>query len=125
MSMTIKELLGSCSQLLWVQLDTSLHSIGKRSESPTMARVASACYEKVRDGVDGRLVPSHDETALGSALIEVLSDAALRERMSANARNRVAERFRLGDMIEAYEQVLAGVVRRKMQARGSRAQELV
>lgn len=34
-----------------VQLDTSLHSIGKRSESPAIARVATSCYEKVRDGV--------------------------------------------------------------------------
>lgn len=34
-----------------VQLDTSLHSIGKRSESPAIARVAASCYEKVRDGV--------------------------------------------------------------------------
>jgi type II secretory pathway component PulF len=34
-----------------VQLDTSLHSIGKRSESPAIARVASSCYDKVRDGV--------------------------------------------------------------------------
>lgn len=34
-----------------VQLDTSLHSIGKRSESPVIARVASSCYDKVRDGV--------------------------------------------------------------------------
>lgn len=34
-----------------VQLDTSLHSIGKRSESPAIARVATTCYEKVRDGV--------------------------------------------------------------------------
>ena len=33
-----------------VQLDTSLHSIGKRSESPAIARVASSCYDKVRDG---------------------------------------------------------------------------
>lgn len=93
--------------------------------SAIVATAVSGTPELVRDGVDARLVPSHDETALGSALIEVLSDAALRERMSVNARNRVAERFRLGDMIEAYEQVLAGVVRRKMQARGNRAQELV
>ncbi len=34
-----------------VQLDSALHSIGKRSESPAIARVASTCYEKVRDGV--------------------------------------------------------------------------
>lgn len=34
-----------------VQLDTSLHSIGKRSESPAIARVASSCYDKVRDGM--------------------------------------------------------------------------
>lgn len=34
-----------------VQLDTALHSIAKRSESPAIGRVASSCYEKVRDGV--------------------------------------------------------------------------
>jgi len=34
-----------------VQLDTSLHSIGKRSESPAIARVASSCYDRVRDGM--------------------------------------------------------------------------
>lgn len=34
-----------------VQLDSALHSIGKRSESPAIARVAASCYEKVRDGV--------------------------------------------------------------------------
>jgi len=34
-----------------VQLDVSLQSIGKRSESPAIGRVASACYDKVREGV--------------------------------------------------------------------------
>lgn len=34
-----------------VQLDSALHSIGKRSESPAIRRVAIASYEKVRDGV--------------------------------------------------------------------------
>ncbi len=34
-----------------VQLDIALHSIGRRSESPAIARVANACYERVRDGV--------------------------------------------------------------------------
>lgn len=34
-----------------VQLDAALHSIGKRSESQAISRVAGACYEKVRDGV--------------------------------------------------------------------------
>ncbi|MDF1824045.1 MAG: type II secretion system F family protein [Verrucomicrobiales bacterium] len=34
-----------------VQLDTALNSIGKRSESPAIRRVAADCYGKVRDGV--------------------------------------------------------------------------
>ncbi len=34
-----------------VQLDAALNSIGKRSESPAIGRVAASCYEKVRDGV--------------------------------------------------------------------------
>lgn len=34
-----------------VQLDSALHSIGKRSESPAIARVAASCHDKVRDGV--------------------------------------------------------------------------
>ncbi len=33
-----------------VQLDASLNSIAQRSESPVIARVAGACYERVRDG---------------------------------------------------------------------------
>lgn len=33
-----------------VQLDTALKSIGARSESPAIGRVAASCYEKVRDG---------------------------------------------------------------------------
>jgi type II secretory pathway component PulF len=34
-----------------VQLDTALRSIGSRSESPAIARVANQCYDRVRDGV--------------------------------------------------------------------------
>lgn len=34
-----------------VQLDTALKSIGGRSETPVIGRVANLCYERVRDGV--------------------------------------------------------------------------
>lgn len=89
-----------------------------------VATAVSGTPELVRDGSDARLVPPHDEAALGAALIAVLSDAALRARMTASARSRVVECFRLADMIEAYEHMLTEVIGGKTKTRGSGAQDL-
>ena len=61
----------------------------------------------MRDGIDARLIPARDAGALSRALVEVLSDPALRERFTISARQRVWERFGLHRMISEYEATLS------------------
>ena len=74
-----------------VQLDTSLHSIGKRSESPAIARVASSCYDKVRDGVPLATAlrlssPSFNELYCNLVSAGEVSEGALLNRCMEKAR---------------------------------------
>lgn len=56
-----------------------------------------------RDGVTGRVVPPDDPEVLASAIRELLSDEALRERMGRAARARVCAEFALETMIDRIE----------------------
>lgn len=60
---------------------------------PVVASATGGLLDIVEDGVTGIHVPPGDATALRAALERLLGDAALRERMGAAARARVAERF--------------------------------
>lgn len=71
-----------------------------------VATAVSGTPELVRDGIEARLVPARDVSSLANALIEVLSDAELRGRLSAQARVRVSENFGLDRMIDQYEGAL-------------------
>ncbi len=42
----------------------------------------------VRDGIDGRIVPSRDPEALANAIAEIVEDRQKREQMSRAARDR-------------------------------------
>jgi len=57
---------------------------------PLVLSDAGAHPSLVEDGVDGRLVPAGDPRALAAALLELLGDAALRERFALAARQRAA-----------------------------------
>jgi len=72
-----------------------------------VATSVSGTPELVRDGIDARLIPARDAGALSRALVEVLSDPALRERFTTSARQRVWERFGLHRMISEYEATLS------------------
>lgn len=61
---------------------------------PVIATRVPGCVDAVVDGVTGRLVAAGDDQQLREALAELLGDAALRERLGAQARQRVRERFR-------------------------------
>jgi glycosyltransferase involved in cell wall biosynthesis len=74
-----------------------------------VATAVSGTPELVRAGMEARLVPARDQEALADALIEVLPDAELRQRLTAAARKRVIERFPLSRMIDSYEEMLSGV----------------
>jgi glycosyltransferase involved in cell wall biosynthesis len=60
----------------------------------------------------GRMVPPHDPPALAEALVELLSDAAKREAMSAASRQRHAEHFGIERMVAATAEVYAAALRR-------------
>jgi glycosyltransferase involved in cell wall biosynthesis len=70
--------------------------------------VASDCLhgpaEIITNGVNGLLVPPSDDQALSRAMLRVLTDQALRERLSANGRAR-AEDFQARTIASAYERL--------------------
>jgi glycosyltransferase involved in cell wall biosynthesis len=49
--------------------------------------------ETMEDGVTGRLVPPGDPKALATALLGLLGNAGVRERLGRNGRSQVLERF--------------------------------
>jgi glycosyltransferase involved in cell wall biosynthesis len=75
---------------------------------PVIATDAGGMAEQIEDGKSGRLVPRADERALAEALLDVAADRALRDRLGAAARERVAQRFSLAGMVEAYAGILFG-----------------
>ncbi len=62
---------------------------------PVVVTTVGANPDVVRDGVDGRVVPSHDPEALAAALEELIRDPQLRVRMGTSARARAAEGYDL------------------------------
>jgi glycosyltransferase involved in cell wall biosynthesis len=58
---------------------------------PVVASRIGGIPEIVRDGVEGLLVPPADPGALARALERIVGDAALRERLAANARRRARD----------------------------------
>ncbi len=66
---------------------------------PVVASRTGGVPELVDDGVTGVLVPPCDPAALTEAVCSLLEDAALRQRMSRAARERVQERFRVESVV--------------------------
>jgi glycosyltransferase involved in cell wall biosynthesis/ribosomal protein S18 acetylase RimI-like enzyme len=60
---------------------------------PLVVTDVRGCREVVRQGTEGILVPAGDATQLADALIQLLTDSELRERMGIAARARVIESF--------------------------------
>lgn len=68
-----------------------------------------AAREIVRDGIDGRLVPPEDPSALAAALAALMSDPEARARLSARA-GEVVARFSSERVLDLWEQALHRVV---------------
>ncbi len=60
---------------------------------PIVATALGGLPELVSDGVNGRIVPGGDETALADALAELCLDASLARELGAAGRRIVTERF--------------------------------
>lgn len=76
---------------------------------PVVATDASSLPEIVRDGVEGRLVPPRDPTALACALIELARDPAQRQRLGTAGQRRVRDQFTLDQMLIRHEALLREV----------------
>jgi len=69
---------------------------------PVVATKVGGTVEAVKDGETGILVPPSNPKALGRAILELLKDSGLRERLTKNAYALVKERFTTGPMVNSY-----------------------
>ena len=75
--------------------------------TPVVATAVGGIPEVVVDGETGLLVPPRDPDALAHAILRLLEDRALRERMGAAGLARVRERFTAEAMVERTLQAYA------------------
>ena len=81
-------------------------------EKPVVAGRSGGLVDAVEDGVTGILVDPEDPAAVAEALIALLSDSALAERMGQAGRERVLARFTwekvIGDARRVFEEAVGG-----------------
>ena len=70
---------------------------------PVIATAVGGVPELVEDGVTGILVPSRDPQALAQAILRLVKDPDLRQRMGKAAQERALERFDIARTAREYE----------------------
>jgi glycosyltransferase involved in cell wall biosynthesis len=71
--------------------------------TPAVATHVGGIPEQILDGVDGFLVPHAEHEAVAHALERLFVDPAAAKQMGARAAHKVAERFHMGAMVDAYQ----------------------
>lgn len=79
-------------------------------EIPCVATWITGIPELIRHGTDGWLVPPADEEQLADAIVRLMDDAELRQRLGRSARARVQEKYNLVRNTER----LAEIYRRRL-----------
>lgn len=87
---------------------------------PTVSTLSAGTPEAVTDGETGLLVPERDEGALAAALIRLLRDAPLRERLARAGRRVVVERFDAAAQARALETLYDRVAEQALSGPGRR-----
>ncbi|HVM97367.1 MAG TPA: glycosyltransferase family 4 protein [Candidatus Acidoferrales bacterium] len=72
---------------------------------PVVASRIEGLAEVVADGESGRLVAPGDSGALATAMLELLDDASLRERLGRQAEERAVRQFSWTAHLDAYEEL--------------------
>lgn len=75
---------------------------------PVVSTKSRGIPELIEDGVSGLLVPPRDEEALAQALIRLIEDKELRDKLGNNARKRVEERFDINKNIGKFVALFQG-----------------
>jgi len=76
---------------------------------PVAASCTGGIPEVIEDGVSGKLFKPGDPLALRDAVLTLVEDKGLRDRMTANGYERVREKFSLGRMCGEYNKVYRGI----------------
>lgn len=71
---------------------------------PVVATDVGGTAEALDDQISGFICKPRDPEAIGTRVIQLLTDKDLREQMSRNARKRIIENFTMAKFIETYEQ---------------------
>jgi glycosyltransferase involved in cell wall biosynthesis len=87
---------------------------------PVVATRVGGVPEIVRDGLEGLLVPPGDPTALADALLTLLRDSGLRDRMGAAGRERQRTEFDIGVMVNRLEALYESLFAKTERARRER-----
>lgn len=85
---------------------------GMMSGRPVVASRVGGSVELIDDGLSGCLFTSGDAAGLAAHLARLVGDAALRERLGAQARAQAVARFGMAAMVQAYERLYADAVGR-------------
>ncbi len=75
------------------------------SGTPVIATKLGAFEEIIKDREEGILVPPKDVDALSAAILEVLNDYSLAEKITKNARKKVEESYNLHSCIRKIENI--------------------
>jgi len=87
---------------------------------PVVATDVGGVREIIEHGVNGLIVPAHDEDALHSAVLELIGSPELRDRLSRSAARRVTEEFSTSHLPEQLAELYetAGAARSRDGTRG-------
>lgn len=72
------------------------------ASKPVITSVAGGIGEMITEGVEGMLTAVNDDDAMARGLERLLSDASLRQRLGAAARERAQRQFGIAPMVDAY-----------------------
>jgi glycosyltransferase involved in cell wall biosynthesis len=73
---------------------------------PCVAPRINGIPELIRDGIDGLLFTASDVTELVCALLRIMDDSAMRRRMAASSRERVADKYNLRKNVDRLASIL-------------------
>jgi lipopolysaccharide heptosyltransferase I len=86
------------------------------AEVPVVVTAVGGMPEAVRDNVNGILIPPRDPDAIADAVIKLLGDPGLRQRMGAEGRRIAEQQFSVDTMVEGVLAVYFEVLRARKEA---------
>jgi glycosyltransferase involved in cell wall biosynthesis len=85
---------------------------------PVVASRVAGVPDVINDGVQGLLVPERDPVALAAAILRLISDRPLAERLGRAARARVEQELTWEKTSERFEQVYVRAIGNREQGTG-------